>query len=176
MKKLIAFTALALLVLIVGIASYSQTHQPPQGYTLIQNVTEDGRLVGRQIRKVKASGEFYVVEDHFDQNGQWQKRRLFAGDAKHGLVTIDEEHQKLLHPTHTTLQNPLAQGAQEAGYIAGYHVLCSTGLNGVKIYQAPDLNNEVLKTELPDKGLVFETVEVIHGEPSFTIPDYQVKQ
>ncbi len=194
MKKILVLVAVA--TLLAGLLAFGRSrHAAPSkpiasGYTVDFTVVENGELVSRKKRQVKANGDFLEETDHLNADGSVSKHTRLAGTLTGGAQVIDDARKKLTFLGRAGLITAVTEAELRAqkdynrdDLLLGFKVIvqrsCDEQKRCTEYWVAPELGSDDLKVDI-DFGdghrLTTEAVKVVKGEPSFQIPDYPVEQ
>lgn len=160
-----------------------------QGFTLLIRTTDypaDGRapmLASTKVRYHKADGSWKMETTY--ANGRID---LGFGQMGRGVFHVDEKNKRLDYLSGISLRDRSEADLKSSPDFAGEETLL--GFKTLHFHRVSDLTGEVSDTYLcpalqnfPIKAVttgrngaktVYETVQVILGEPSFSTPDYPV--
>ena len=163
--------------------------QSPQGFTLQMRTTDypaDGSapiLASTQVRYHKADGNWNAETTY--PNG---RVNVLFGKMGRGVFHVDEKNKRLEYLSGISLHDRTEADLKSSSDFAGEETLL--GFKTLHFHRVSDLTGEVSDTYLcpalqnfPIKAVttgrngaktVYETVQVIPGEPSFSTPDYPV--
>jgi hypothetical protein len=179
-------------ILSTGVITYSfsrarKAHAERQalasGFTITYQELENGKLVSTVTRQVKANGEF--LEDRtLLSSGKHSK---LAGTLAHGAVRIDDAEKKLFYlgdaaiarrVSESELRYNAAKSYLRDDSLLGYRVIVTRRCDAQNVqcseyWQAIELGAQLLKIDetAPDSHTTKQAVQIVLGEPSFTVPE-----